>query len=228
MRAGGAGLKLLTHGCRGQCLGDGNPSYSPDGRWIVFNRAFGPIVNDTADHVDTMIMRRNGTHRQVVLPGRELSRRHFESAGSSWSPDGAHLALTVQDVSKPSGKSAIFTVDLASGELDRITAWRLNAGNPDWSPSGLRILFNSAFEGQTHSSLYTIAPDGSAMRRLNHPRAHYTFAPQFSPSGNQVVYVVAGRHTTLHLARMSLGGETRKRVTRPQWRGLNPAWGARP
>ena len=31
------------------------------------------------------------------------------------------------------------------------------------------------------------------MRRLNHPGKHYTFAPKFSPSGNQIVYVVAGR-----------------------------------
>jgi Tol biopolymer transport system component len=66
------------------------------------------------------------------------------------------------------------------------------------------------------------------MRRLNHPRAKYTFEPKFSPSGNQIVYVVAGRHTTIHLARRTIGGAVRKRITRSTMRGVNPAWGARP
>ena len=219
MRAGGAGLKPLTRGCGGQCLGEGEPAYSPDGRLIAFNRAYGPVRNDAADHVDTVVMRRNGTHRQVVLDGRGLSKRRLEAAGPSWSPDGSRLALTGSDLDSPRQTSAIFVLDLATGDLDRISPWRLNAGNPDWSPNGRRLAFNSHFEGQSHSSIYTASPDGSAMRRLNHPRAHYTFAPKFSPSGNQIVYVVAGRHTTLHLARMSLGGETRKPVTRPHGEG---------
>jgi TolB protein len=228
MRAGGAGLKRITSGCTGQCLGDGDPTYSPDGRLIAFNRAYGPIRHDNADHIDLMVMRLNGSDMRVVLQGGVFARRHFEAQRPSWSPDGTQVALTVQDLDSPRLKSAIFTVAVASGGLDRITPWRLNAGNPDYSPNGFRIVFNSHWEGQGHSSLYTMAPDGAALRRLNHPRAHYTFAPAYSPSGNQVVYVVAGRHTTLHLARMSLGGETRKRVTRPQWRGLDPNWGARP
>jgi Tol biopolymer transport system component len=66
------------------------------------------------------------------------------------------------------------------------------------------------------------------MRRLNYPGQHYTFGPKFSPSGNQIVYIVAGRGTTLHLARRTIGGEVRKRITRDTLRGLNPVWGARP
>ena len=229
MRSGGANAHAITHGCTGRCLGDGEPAWSPDGRQIVFNRAFGPIVDDNADHIDLMIMNRNGTHLRTLLHDTgNGKRRDIEAGGWSWSPDGTQLAGTFADLNSPQQASAIFTVDLDSRDTHRITPWRLNAGNPDYSPDGRRIVFNSAWEGQTHSSLYTIGPNGGNMRRLNHPRANYTFGPKFSPSGNQLVYMVAGRHTTFHLARRTIGGEVRKRITRPTMRGSDPVWAARP
>lgn len=152
MRAGGENVKRLSHGCVGHCLEDYEPAYSPDGRQIVFSRAFGPIVDDTADHVDLMIMRRNGADIEPILRFRSGKRR-LEPHSPQWSPDGERLALTLLDLNDPGFRSAIFTLELDSGDLDRVTGWRLNAGNPDWSPDGRRILFNSHWEGQDHSSL---------------------------------------------------------------------------
>ncbi|HEY8001158.1 MAG TPA: hypothetical protein VID76_04410 [Solirubrobacterales bacterium] len=228
MRIGGANAHALTHGCTRRCLGDGEPAWSPDGRQIVFNRAFGPIVDDNADHIDLMIMNRNGTHVRTLLHSPDYgNKRRFEAGTWSWSPDGTQLAGTFLDLNSPKQASAIYTVELDSLDIHRITPWRLNAGNPDYSPDGRRIVFNSAWEGQTHSSLYLVNPDGTDTRRLNHPGANYTFGPKFSPSGNQIVYMVAGRQTGFHLARRTIGGEVRKRITRSTMRGLDPVWAAR-
>ncbi|MDX6582082.1 MAG: TolB protein [Solirubrobacterales bacterium] len=225
MRINGADARAITRGCTGRCLGDGEPAWSPDGRQIVFNRAFGPIVDDNADHIDLMIMNRNGTHLRTLIHDTGNDKRDFEAGGWTWSPDGTQLAGTFQDLRTL--ETAIYTVELDSLDTHRITPWRLNAGNPDYSPDGARIVFNSAWEGQTHSSLYLVDPDGTSLRRLNHPGVHYTFGPKFSPSGNQIVYMVAGRHTTFHLARRTIGGEVRKRITRSTMRGFDPVWASR-
>lgn len=153
-------------------------------------------------------------------------KRRIEPSVGSWSPDGEQLELLFFDLDTQA--SAIYSFELDSGDLHKVTPWRLNAGNPDYSPDGGRIVFNSAYEGQSHSSIYTANPDGSDRRRLNHPRAHYTFDPSFSPSRNQIGYVVAGRNVRIHLARMGLGGALRKRITGPGERGVYPAWGAHP
>jgi WD40-like Beta Propeller Repeat len=41
---------------------------------------------------------------------------------------------------------------------------RLNAGNPEWSPDGKRIVFNSGFDGQGPANIYTFRPNGSGLR----------------------------------------------------------------
>src|SRR5262249_35831040 len=49
--ADGSGATAISAPCTGTCLGDSHPSFSPDGKRIAFERAFGPIVNDNASVV---------------------------------------------------------------------------------------------------------------------------------------------------------------------------------
>jgi Tol biopolymer transport system component len=224
MRAGGEGLKRLSHGCRGECLEDFEPAWSNDGRTIVFDRAFGPVVNDTASEIDLMLMRRNGTHIRVLKRFANLAKRRLEPHGADFSPDDGQLAFALLDVSSQAEKSAIFTYTFTTGDLDRVTPWRLNAGNADWAADGGRILFNSNYLAPGPSDLYTIAPDGSGLRRLtNYPGGRSAFAPTWSPSNRRVAFTVVSRGVPRHAVVMKVGGEDRHRVTsRP---GIVLDWG---
>lgn len=226
MRAGGEKLKRLSRGCRGQCLEDFEPSYSNDGRQIVFVRAFGPVVDDTASEIDLMVMHRNGTHVSIIKRFANLNKRRLEPHNADFSPDDRQLALTLLDVSSPAGKSAIFTYTFATGDFDRVTPWRLNAGNADWSDDGRRILFNSNFLAPSPSDLYTIAPDASALRRLtNSPGSRSSFAPTWSPSGHRIALTVASRGAPPHVVTMKVGGRERHRVTSASRPGVVLDWG---
>lgn len=228
MRAGGEQLKRLSHGCRGQCLEDYEPSFSPDGTQIVFSRAFGPIVNDNASEIDIMVMRRNGTHIRTIKRFR-LNGRNLEPHSAVWSQDGERLALMMLDATSPAMKSAIFTLEFDTGDLDRVTPFHLNAGNPDWSPNGRRILFNSNFEGQAAANLFTVDPDGSRLRQLTaNPRGRSFFEPAWSPTGRQIAFVAASTHIPPHIVKMRVGGQEKQRVTSAARPGVHPEWGSRP
>ena len=47
VKSSGGRASKISSGCTGQCLGDAQPAWSPDGRQILFIRAFGPIVQAT-------------------------------------------------------------------------------------------------------------------------------------------------------------------------------------
>ena len=81
--------------------------------------------------------------------------------------------------------------------LERLTRWRLNASNPDWSPDGQSIAFDSGDSGTPGSKgdIYVIRADGSGRTRLtDRPRFHeggrfdLTGDPCWSPSGTQIMY----------------------------------------
>lgn len=91
------------------------PAFSPDGQWIAFSSSTGD--SDSDDPVewdeDVFVMPADGGSARSVtsLPGNE----HWPS---SWSPDGAHLAVT-SDGEENVGE--IVLVDLATLETTNLT-----------------------------------------------------------------------------------------------------------
>jgi Tol biopolymer transport system component len=226
MRAGGKQLRQVSHGCRGQCLEDFEPAWSNDGREIVFDRAFGPVVNDNASEIDLMLVRRNGTDLRVIKRFANLNKRHLEPHSADFSPDDQEFAFTLVDDSSPAHDSAIFTYAFATGDTDRVTPWRLSAGNADWSTDGRRILFNSNYLAAGPSDLYTIGPSGSGLRRLtNYPDGRSAFAPTWSPSNHRLAFTVASRRVPPHAVVMKVGGEDKHRITGPSRPGVVLDWG---
>ena len=111
-----------------------------------------------------------------------------------FSPDGSSIVFTRF---KSRRRSAIHRVNIDGTGLERLTRWRLNASNPDWSPDGQSIAFDSGDSGTPGSKgdIYVIRADGSGRTRLtDRPRFHeggrfdLTGNPCWSPSGTQIMY----------------------------------------
>lgn len=226
MNANGSDPVALASSCTGDCLGDSSAAWAPDASHIVFERAFGPVVDDAAADVDLYIAAADGSgERQVPI---DLEGR--EPHDAQWSPDGEWLAVNVLNVgpTKPKNASAIYVLRPDGSELQQITPLRLNAGNPDWSPNGNRIVFNSSYEGQHEAEIYTVRPDGSHRRRiLGQPEDQFAFEPVFSPNGRRIAYTKTSRRGLPHIWTMRANGADRRQLTHGEVVDLRPDWGAR-
>lgn len=188
MNADGSGVTQLTQG-RGF---HNNPSWSPDASTIAIDAdwARGPqgiwiIPSSDAEGVT----QDEATLVTAVPKGIELD------AEPQFSPDGTRIAFTrfkhYPDV------SAIHVVNVDGTELKRVTAWRLNASDPDWSPDAEMIVFDSgdSLRVGTKSDIYVARADGSGRERLTDDRRRRrgdpiqaNANPVWSPDGTTIMY----------------------------------------
>ena len=126
-----------------------------------------------------------------------------------FSPDGTQV-LFVRGRCGKTDSAAIFIVDVDDPHPERITAWGLGASEPDWSPDGSLIAFNTFDERITHAEIYVIAPDGTSLRRLtSEPGTAGVFRPSWSPDGSRIVFTLFSRMdgiNTFDLHTMSADG----------------------
>jgi TolB protein len=214
MKTDGSHPVQLRTTCSGECLGDSSSAWAPSGRRIVFERAFGPVVDDTAARLDLYIAKANG-RRERRIP---LDLEGQEPHDAQWSPNGRRLAVNVLNGAdtEPAFASAIYVFRPDGTRLRQIT------------PNGKRIVFNSSYEGQAAADIYTVRPDGSHLRRLHAPPVdHFAFEPVFSPSGKRIAFTQTDDEGLPHIHTMRRNGTRVRQITHGPVVDLQPDWGAR-
>jgi Tol biopolymer transport system component len=215
--------------CSGQCLGVDEPNWDPSGHNIAFGRAFGPIVKDNASTLELAAAGLSGTGDRVIR-AFGLTATGTEPHGAVWSPDGRMLAVTIQNTTKkPVKASAIYVISADGKTFRRLTPPKLDAGNPDWAPNGKRIVFNSFYEGQSESELYTVRPDGTAIHRIRKEKKNnFAFDPVWSPDGGRIAFVHTTSTTVPHIWSIGADGQTPRQETHGRLVDLSPDWGTPP
>ncbi len=95
------------------------------------------------------------------------------------SPDGRHLLYTVQTIRRAENDriSHIWWTDLETGRSQRLSTQGVNSTNPNWTPDGRRIYFNTQRGGEGGTHFLNFAEPGGEAYRIPGISGNFTFHP---------------------------------------------------
>ncbi len=222
--ADGGNLRVLPV-TSGACV-DGQPSFTPDGRRVVYE------YYDCG--VDDAIFSR-------AIDGSDAHRITAPSADGytdpNVSPDGKHLSFIRFDQGVEF-QQALTTSHLSGGDQRDLVPPSFDVGiKTAWSPDSRRIVFtrdanNYPDPNVLQANVATIAADGAGLRNLTdyHGGRLSAFAGSYSPDGRWIVFRLQDNQTgTSGLWKMWTDGTHRTLIfSQDGLRARGSDWGGRP
>jgi Tol biopolymer transport system component len=158
-------------------FGSSEPSYSPNGKRIVFVR----YLRES----DLWTMSANGGHLH-----RLTWTKRIEEDSPRWSPDGKQIAFVVADEETHSSPAHGIWVMGADGHGRRSLTDDID-GSPSWSRDGNEIAF-ARFDTATETEgIYVVPAAGGTPVRLSAPAQPGGIsdgAPAWSPDGSRILF----------------------------------------
>jgi Tol biopolymer transport system component len=197
MNADGTGKRRLTR----NGIWDGSPTWSPDGRSILFVRGRLFVAHDEWPRSDLWVMSADGTRQ------RQLTRTPELELDPAWAPRGDRLAFLVAPLTRscnPSRCTVGRERELWTSAPDGTRRAGGGLGGdlipsaPTWSPDGSRLAAG------TRLGLITVAADGTDPRLLGGGDE-----PAWSPDGTLLVVTDQfGRANFLGLQLVTVAGRS--------------------
>lgn len=224
MNADGRASRRLTF----NDFGEYSPTWSPDGRRIVFVREKGRGSKNS--EAGLYVMNATGSGERLL---------HREAGGlrggllftPAWSPGGKEIAYSRVTFRK-SLRSDLYVIASNGTGARKIVS---DASQPAWSPDGSRIAFTSFqdFFGETcfeecrpSGEIYVADADGGNPKRLTHDPADDS-SPTWSPDAKSIAFVSDSSDRDGHeyeLYVVSSGGGEPERITENSVWEFEPDW----
>jgi Tol biopolymer transport system component len=152
-----------------------DPNFSPDGRRILFGRINGP------GNFDIFSMNADGTGLANLTQSNPTN-----DTTTAYSPDGKRISFARDVDPTVETNFDIFIANADGSGATNLTPNRTTTqeGQPDFSPDGKRIIFNTAEGGD--ADMFAMGVDGSNQVNLTPDSTQGDFDGVFTPDGKRI------------------------------------------
>ncbi|NQY51679.1 MAG: Tol-Pal system protein TolB [Piscirickettsiaceae bacterium] len=145
----------------------------------------------------------DGTNKRSALRSKQ------PILSPSWSPDGQRLSY----VSFERGKAEVFILELRSGLIHLVAAFKGMNSAPAWSPDGQKLALMLSKDGNPEIYILELAADGKGkLVRITHNIQVIDSEPAWMPNGHEIIFT-SDRGGQPQIYRISTDGGSANRLT---------------
>lgn len=204
---------------------DSNPQWSPNGKWLSFERSMGERKEILIASLEGTILHKLYYQRSdkdddlgFLLPGFLEDASY--NAGISWSPDGARF---VYMSNAGTGNYDLYLSGLGAQYNVRLTEDPAKEGHAHWSPASDNLAYISGKEGG--ADVYLMNLSTRAVTRLTRGEKAFLY-PQWSPDGGKLAMIYGSNenHDIYLMEDVGRPDQSLRPLTDWPYDDLRPVW----